>query len=240
MPSKPVATRFPGHEHPEEARAPALTIHCRHKCQVEDLPDQHLHEANLQGKDKNSTPGSSLLRSKGLSEASPCGPRGSRRAALGESGGWQSELLWSRTTKPDSFKAHLVHLLSVQMGSLRPRVGPALVQELMETEALRERGAVLPRRGTEYRVYGGTFMEGQHPKFPSWLSLCGPLRESPHLSNPQFPYLKNGPESPACKDASGIRSRSYMIPLSFSKSWLPHRKMGVTNSSFMGWLSKAQ
>lgn len=54
MPGKPVATRSPGHV-PREALAPALTIHRGHKRQVENLPDQHLHEANLQGKNENST-----------------------------------------------------------------------------------------------------------------------------------------------------------------------------------------
>ena len=37
---------------PRTPGAPSLTIHCRHECQVKNLPDQHIQEANLQRKNE--------------------------------------------------------------------------------------------------------------------------------------------------------------------------------------------
>lgn len=59
--------------HPRGGTGTALTVHGRQKRQVEDLPHQHLQEANLQGKNENST--QALVRSdpRGPLEALPCG-----------------------------------------------------------------------------------------------------------------------------------------------------------------------
>lgn len=101
-----------------------------------------------------------------------------------------AELLWenlgagsqsscdSRTTELDSFKVHLVHLPSVQMGRLRPRVGPVLVQELMERQGLRGGGAVLPGRH-RIRSVRWHIHERPAPKVPilaqpPWASERGP------------------------------------------------------------------
>lgn len=108
--------------------APSLTIHCRHECQVKNLPNQHLQEANLQRKNE---------------KAEICsGPKGSlrdppptttttlwleRKPKSISRRIWelQPEPLDSRTTKPET---HLVHLLLVQMGRLRSSAQQVLVQ----------------------------------------------------------------------------------------------------------------
>lgn len=92
---------------PREAQAPSLTVHRGHKRQVENLPHQHLHEANLQGKNENSAQATAPRDPTDSSRPRPVAHEEGAELLRGHPGGGSQASRDSRTTELDSAKAHL-------------------------------------------------------------------------------------------------------------------------------------